>query len=45
MTEAIHFENIETKFRHQVAICYIHADRIQMALDHVEKYLPLCIEK
>lgn len=40
-----HQKNIENKLKQQLEICHIHADRIQIALRHIEPLLPLSNEK
>lgn len=40
-----HPKNIENKLKQQLEICHIHADRIQIALKHIEPLLPLTNEK
>jgi hypothetical protein len=45
MNTTNHSQHLENKLKQQLEICRIHADRIGIALKHIEPLLPLSTEK
>lgn len=45
MNTTNHSQHLENKLKQQLEICHIHADRISIALKHIEPLLPLSAEK